>query len=215
MGLELQFYLCMLDCLMDLTGIALTTSKLKWCAKCKTEKPATDDNFYLTDSGLYPHCKECKRGSIRRHYADNRADISNRRKRKRDLEGIPESHKAASYRSRLRRVYSITQEDFDLMLTDQGGRCKICFTDTPGGGRSKFSIDHDHVTGKVRGLLCLACNTGLGNFKDDLGALHRAVTYLESAKFDSVGSALPSSVANDNGDEMRSAQAGVEAQVRA
>lgn len=67
-------------------------------------------------------------------------------------------------------------EDFRKMEADQGGCCKIC--GGPPNGKGLFHIDHDHQTGKIRGLLCATCNVGLGSFKDDKELLHKAITYL-------------------------------------
>lgn len=77
------------------------------------------------------------------------------------------------------RKFGMTAEDFDRMLAEQDGRCAICGTDTP-GGRGEFCIDHCHVSGEVRGILCSRCNTGLGQFQDDPARLLAAVKYLES-----------------------------------
>ena len=82
----------------------------------------------------------------------------------------------------LKRNYGITTEDYERMLEEQGGRCAICKTDQPGGRLNKyFNVDHCHSTGKVRGLLCMACNTMLGQADDDITTLSNAITYLESA----------------------------------
>ena len=75
--------------------------------------------------------------------------------------------------------YGITQEQYDSMLEAQGGVCDICLKDDPKApARANcFVVDHDHETGKVRGLLCHACNRGLGNFQDDLTILLSSVNY--------------------------------------
>lgn len=59
------------------------------------------------------------------------------------------------------------------MRTAQNGRCLIC-----GEGSRRLEIDHCHTTGRVRGLLCIYCNTGLGRFKDNPALLARAIAYL-------------------------------------
>lgn len=69
---------------------------------------------------------------------------------------------AASMRERAyKRLYGITVADYDRMLANQGGGCGICQT-TESKGRGRFHVDHDHKTGKVRGILCHSCNTALG-----------------------------------------------------
>jgi hypothetical protein len=64
------------------------------------------------------------------------------------------------------------------MFTAQNGCCAICETHAGKGG-DKLCVDHDHATGQVRGLLCGRCNTGLGQFKDSVPNLTRAISYLK------------------------------------
>lgn len=88
------------------------------------------------------------------------------------------SKKRQSRRDRhLRDEHGITEEEFQNMLTAQGGVCYICKTDTP-KGRTKFHIDHNHETGEIRGILCHNCNIGLGHFKDDPDLLYAGIKYL-------------------------------------
>ena len=67
--------------------------------------------------------------------------------------------------------------DLDALMARQGNRCGICRTDTPPG--RGWCIDHDHETGKVRGVLCHFCNVGLGNFRDDPDRLTAAIDWLK------------------------------------
>lgn len=80
--------------------------------------------------------------------------------------------------SNLKKLYGITHADYEVMFAAQQGRCAICPATVPGGGYKHFAVDHNHRTGKVRALLCHACNTGLGRFKDDPALLREAVAYL-------------------------------------
>lgn len=77
---------------------------------------------------------------------------------------------------RLQLKYDITQEDYERMYEEQGGHCKIC-----GAKKSLLYVDHCHKTGKVRGLLCSNCNTGIGQLQDNVEILRSAITYLEAA----------------------------------
>lgn len=80
-----------------------------------------------------------------------------------------------SFLFNLKKLYGMTEEEYEALLLAQGNRCGICtklFVKTP-------HIDHDHKTGKVRGLLCNDCNTGLGRFKDDFSVVRAAVRYLK------------------------------------
>lgn len=76
-------------------------------------------------------------------------------------------------------VYGITTEQYSELLESQGGGCAICDAPPPTETRKKFLVvDHDHETGKVRGLLCDTCNRGLGLLGDNIVYLCAAVDYL-------------------------------------
>lgn len=82
--------------------------------------------------------------------------------------------------------YGITPEDYDQMFEDQNGVCAICFepeTLIRRGTLCKLTIDHDHETGQVRGLLCNNCNRALGLFNDKSWVLRSAATYLENFEY--------------------------------
>lgn len=80
------------------------------------------------------------------------------------------------------RKYNLTLLEYDKMLARQAGRCAVCQSKKPGGRSGLFAVDHDHETGKIRGLLCNKCNTGLGLFDDDPDSLVNASTYLREHK---------------------------------
>jgi hypothetical protein len=89
----------------------------------------------------------------------------------------------------LKRTFNITLDDYNRMLEDQNGVCAICKrTETRKsklGELWQLSVDHCHDTGKVRGLLCFACNSSLGKFKDSIETLQNAIEYLKRSKEDS------------------------------
>lgn len=76
--------------------------------------------------------------------------------------------------------YGLTPEGFDSMWELQGGLCAICKREMTLVGPLRCNIDHDHVTGAVRGLLCRPCNSGLGFFADVPERLASAITYLRA-----------------------------------
>lgn len=79
----------------------------------------------------------------------------------------------------LQKRYGITADQYDEMLVQQQALCAICETDTP-RGQGRFHVDHNHDTGAIRGLLCLACNAMLGNARDSTDILGRAIAYLDA-----------------------------------
>jgi hypothetical protein len=73
----------------------------------------------------------------------------------------------------LKARYGITAEQFDVILAEQGGLCAICRE------KPAVHVDHDHVTGAIRGLTCFNCNGGLGQFRDRVDIMRQAIHYLE------------------------------------
>jgi len=87
--------------------------------------------------------------------------------------GTPEYRR----RQHLRARYGIDQGEYEVLWQLQQGKCAICGTDERDLKR-RLQIDHDHVTGRVRGLLCQPCNVALGSFREDANRLTAALSYL-------------------------------------
>lgn len=79
--------------------------------------------------------------------------------------------------SYLQNKYDMTLEQWKSLFILQGSCCAICKSYWPNG--ANWHTDHCHKTGKVRGILCNGCNTGLGQFKDKITSLQSAISYLE------------------------------------
>jgi hypothetical protein len=127
---------------------------IKVCSKCNTEKPL--DSFGVnkaTKDGLQYHCRPCLSKQRKKSYSPERRASKN-----------------------LERKFNITLEDYDALLAQQGGKCAICKSEEPKGKR--FSVDHNHATGEVRGLLCNPCNMGIGLLQDSPDVLESAKEYL-------------------------------------
>lgn len=133
----------------------------KICTRCGSEK--TFEEFSKAKAALdgrTSHCKVC------------RAAAERKRRKETDRDYL--------WRQRwLKKKYGITPDDFDQMFEKQAGLCQICGTDRPGGRWNTFCVDHCHKTGKVRGLLCKDCNTGIGQMGDSPSRLRLAADYLE------------------------------------
>jgi hypothetical protein len=100
-----------------------------------------------------------------------------RRERERDPEGVKRRAKGQL----LKRKYGISLAEYEAMLTAQADACAICSkpeTLEIHGSLVYLAVDHDHVTGKIRGLLCSRCNQGIGSLHDDPERLRRAIAYL-------------------------------------
>jgi len=77
------------------------------------------------------------------------------------------------------RKYGISAAVYEAMRKSQGFKCAICKDKETDRKRGMLHVDHDHKSGAVRALLCGACNTGLGRFRDDPRILRRAAGYIE------------------------------------
>lgn len=140
----------------------------KVCKDCGVEKPLTEfrvikgKRYEMGFINYHSYCKPC-------HYIRNRKTDKRYKKTDKYRE---------KYRVRLIESYGITVEEFDAMKEEQGGVCKICGGEA--NGRGELHIDHCHDTGKVRGLLCSDCNTGLGLFRDNVELMRNAIEYLNT-----------------------------------
>ena len=126
------------------------------CYKCHQTKDISQ--FYgdkSRTSGRNYECKECTKARV---------------KATRD----PERSRDLYYR----RNYGITLADFNRMVLAQGSKCACCGASKPGGKLKNWCVDHDHVTGTVRELLCTNCNLVLGFVKDSPEHLERLTEYV-------------------------------------
>ncbi len=137
---------------------------MKVCTKCKKIK--NESCFYKhkrCKGGINSYCKDCHKTAVKNH---------------RDK---PDSKKRlAAYKRK--KHYGITLEQYEQMLELQTGVCAICHRPEVAKnkwGYKRLAVDHNHQTGKVRGLLCNNCNNGLGRMKDSKEILLQAALYLE------------------------------------
>lgn len=131
---------------------------MKTCSKCKKEKSLSEfkkDN--RVKSGFQAACKPCVYSTRKRNH---------------------EAYRKTERRRELKK-YGLTLEQYDHMRELQNYRCSICDKHESKGYRAKLFIDHCHVTGKVRELLCDKCNSGLGSFLDNPRLTDRATSYLK------------------------------------
>lgn len=147
----------------------------------RLRRNGTTDRVHKSSGGLTS--KEYRR----KHYTENKS-------RYRDLGmAYRENHKekVSAYHKQYRKQnpdrcrgyqlkkFGLTVGDYNKMFSDQKGCCAIC-----GVHQSEFkkrlAVDHNHITGQVRRLLCSNCNKGIGNLQEDIQILHKAIAYLQT-----------------------------------
>ena len=141
----------------------------KTCAACRRVLPTSGfPSSRNRPDGLHPQCRTCG-NEARKQYRQTHVRP-------------PQVWSADRRRWQLKADYGISPEQYDAMLSAQEGVCAICAgpeTRTNREGAPRYlSVDHDHSTGRVRGLLCSTCNRGIGQFGDDVERLRSAVAYL-------------------------------------
>lgn len=150
------------------TMVRMNVSQVKRCPRCGHTKDIDEFNVNRTASdGRQTYCKPCM---------FNATEES----RKKDPERYNAWSRKRDFRQKLKR-HGLTQEEYEEILARQGGVCAICSRAelAKRGPRTRvLCIDHDHQTGRVRGLLCSDCNRALGMFQDDPAILRAAVAYL-------------------------------------
>lgn len=147
--------------------------------KSPEEKRAYLKAYYEKNKGKWkPRTQEQRDryNAKRRHqYA---SDPAVREKAKAETKAWQEANPRKRKDQRLRSTFGIAIEDFEERLAIQNGQCAICGHTDRSDPKFFPVVDHCHKTGRVRGLLCVNCNHGLGKFKDDAGRLLSAVSYL-------------------------------------
>lgn len=165
---------------------------MQTCPKCGETKSLAE--FYKRRGGHFASCKLCVlasrreryerdgdvlRARVRRYQTETAGERDQRRaeKRAQSRENELARGRRNSRERYLVKTYGITQSEFEEMFAAQGGRCAICESDDP---TRHWTVDHDHLTGAVRGILCWHCNVGLGHFRDDALNIVAAADYLLS-----------------------------------
>lgn len=148
---------------------------MKLCKRCGTEKPLTEfyANSTTKDRRQY-WCKACSKASVK---ALHRRDPAKHAAYNRGWDKRNPDKKADT---QLKGRLGVPHGTYAEMLLAHEGRCAICGTDKPGDRIRRFHVDHDARTGKIRGLLCGRCNTGIGQFLHDPHRLKQAIAYLLS-----------------------------------
>jgi hypothetical protein len=153
---------------------------MKQCTKCKKSLPQDDENFYRSSAskdGYVSRCKPCLREYDRTYRAEHPErvqEIVQKKLQKQREDPVRLARKRLSARRYELKQYGLTPAEYDLRFEEQHGLCAICGNPTTG----TLSVDHDHITGEVRGLLCQPCNVALARVEAVLGWCSKAEGYL-------------------------------------
>lgn len=142
----------------------------KKCNVCLQDKPLTD--FYPVTRGSEvrrTYCKACFKSQIQKWKQQNP---------ERYRETARRSNKKNYLKRYLSFAYGLTLEQYHELYRKHNGKCAIYRKQEV---ISRLSIDHDHKTGKIRGLLCRTCNSGIGLFQESKDLIQKAFLYLEAA----------------------------------
>ena len=140
-------------------GKKLRIVTTKTCYACRQTKPVSE--FYRSNVKYYQ--KECKERCRVRKAKWHRTEIG----------------KLSSTNTKLKRRFGITLDEYNELLQKQNYECLICGAKNSTNGH-RLAVDHSHVTGKVRALLCKACNVAIGNLQDNPEFCEKAAAYLRA-----------------------------------
>ena len=161
------------------------------CSTCRELKTLDAYQPSIVAKGC-GQCRPCKYDAKQDHARRNRKQVNEARNKHRieNRDKHRETMRAhyrnnpELYRGYNLSRYDITADEYDTMLAAQGGGCAICGTKSNRDGKRLF-VDHCHESGKVRGILCRKCNSGIGALGDSIEGVQRAVKYLERSIFQS------------------------------
>jgi hypothetical protein len=179
---------------------------MKICSKCKIEKELNE--FHKQGKYFHSECKRCLYESNKKSKLKNKKSAAEyakkyRSENEKEIKIYEKNYKLKNkdkitiqskenYQeniekrrwSRIKRIYGITEKEYNEMLNNQNNVCSICLQSerrkAHNGNVCNLSIDHNHKTGKIRGLLCHDCNVAIGHFDDNSETLERAIKYLKN-----------------------------------
>lgn len=149
----------------------------KMCGKCHKTKQLKE--FYKNRSakdGYQNMCKLCKHEYNRQYRKKNnvKAKAWDKRAREKIKKHNPQKYKKRYRNSQLKYNYNITLTEYNAIFEKQNGCCKIC-EHHQSGLNVALAVDHDHKTGKIRGLLCSLCNASLGRYEKYYDAIQEYI----------------------------------------
>ena len=160
---------------------------MKICSKCKELKPM--DNFHNDISKRdkkHSQCKSCHSNRIKLKRKTNIEWVRAERIKSKEYRiNNSEQFKKTIRNSTLKKKYGINIEQYNEIFKNQGYVCAICGSDKP-RGYGRMCVDHNHLTGKIRGILCQPCNTSIGKMMENPNLIRKLALYVESDGFHNV-----------------------------
>ena len=148
--------------------------KIAWVGPCSICKQSLHPSMFRLGE---IRCRDCETAYARVRRSREHVSVMNKASR------LKRYKKEQARRANLKHKYNITLEEYEVMLARQNGVCALCGTTrTDKRGRSLF-VDHDHETGRLRGILCQQCNSAVGTLGDTVESLSRVVSYLKGELF--------------------------------
>ncbi len=151
----------------------MNSENKKFCSECnfylpisKFKKVTTQSSLKKNRDGYYWCCSDCYKNKAWIYSIGK--EPTNRKFRRR----FKRERRIIS----VKNIYGLTEVEYTKKINEQNNICAICGKKDIG---KVLCVDHDHDTGKVRGLLCNNCNIGLGNFKDNIKIIQSAIVYLQ------------------------------------
>lgn len=164
------------------------TEITKLCSQCGLEKPINE--FYNCKAGKHGKsswCTSCSKEYRAKYRLEHRDHLNalgrksyydNFDKRKSQIKQYQKAHPEQAKASKIKRKYQMSFREYNEMLERQEEKCAICGKHKSEVRQKTLAVDHDHNTGKIRELLCIKCNLGIGNLQDDPLLVLKAYNYL-------------------------------------
>lgn len=133
--------------------------------------------FKTNADGYDRKCKACRKAEYKKWYTSPKGQAKVKAYCK-SYNAIPKNKVRSRY-FRIAKKFGISKKDFDIMLKNQNNACAICKKEEYDPRHKYLSVDHNHSTGKVRGLLCNNCNKALGQFKECPTIMLNAISYIK------------------------------------
>ena len=152
------------------------TNGMRTCKACGELKPI--GNFQTHGY----QCRTCRSEKQRAYWASLPEDVKIERRKEGEYQKRyralnPEKVKTMARKTHIMRKFNMTIEEYESKLSAQNGVCAICESTCATG--YNLAVDHNHITGKIRALLCKNCNTAIGLLKENTDIMTKALNYLE------------------------------------